>query len=147
MKNIWATLGTLTLILGGIGHFLIVDLSFMLLQVRYVSVLPESLLADMRGGMVDWGLLGKNNPFFIMSGFSLWMVFSMIMLALYNIIIFRNLPQGHLLRRQALVLSMCVSVIFLVMSSICFIYPPTLGGVLAVLFFSLAIRMEKLKNA
>jgi hypothetical protein len=141
--NKWALAGALTLILGGIGHFVIVDLSAIFLEAAYVNWLPYSLINQMKQSTIDFGILGSNNAFRIFSGFSMWMAFSLIMLGVFNILILQHLAVGHKLRKQYLILSLIVTVFFLILASTSFIYPAAIGGMLAAIFFAIGIRNEK----
>ena len=141
--NRWSSLGSLTLILGAIGHFVIVDLSVWILEANYVHWLPESLLGRMKSTVIDFGVFGKQTFFYAFAGFSLWVVLSLFIIGLYNLLIFRALPLGHKLRLQSLILGLLTSLTFLIVAIICFIYPATIGGLLAVLCFSLAIQKER----
>ncbi|MFI5204410.1 MAG: hypothetical protein ACHQF2_07925 [Flavobacteriales bacterium] len=140
--NKWPLLGSLMLVLGAIGHFIIVDLSLWICEAGYVHWFPHSLLPEMKSTVVKWEMLGSNTLLNIFSGFSLWMVFSLFMLALYNFFIFRLLERGHILRRITLLMSLVLSFVFFVFSVICFIYPPVIGAALAAIFFTLGIKKE-----
>ncbi|MBI4427535.1 MAG: hypothetical protein HY562_00270 [Ignavibacteriales bacterium] len=142
--NRWSQLGSVILILGALGHFLIVDVSVWILEASYVRWLPDSLMSTMNSTIIDWGILGRNNLLYIFAGFSLWLVISLPFLAAYNIIIFRELPPGHKLRHYSSVLSLSLSAIFLVVASVCYIYPAALGGALATIFFAFGVRKEML---
>jgi hypothetical protein len=141
--NQWSLLGSITLILGGVGHFIIVDLSLWILPADYVRLYPDSLLSQMKGSILHFDWLGQNNLLYVFAGFSLWVVISLISIGLYTMLIFRHIPAGHKLRIHSLILCLVVSSIFLVVSVICFIYPPVVGGVLAIVFFGLAIKKER----
>lgn len=141
--NQWSRIASYTLILGAIGHFLIVDLPLMILESSSVRWVPYSLVSQLKATVIDWGLLGRNHAFHIFEGFSIWVVVSLIMIGLYNLSVFRHLPPGHTLRLQSLVLGLSVSVIFLIVAIVCFIHPPVIGGALAVAFFGLGIRKER----
>jgi|GEM_PF-2802579 len=141
--NRWALLGSLTLLLGALGHLLIVDLSLILFKADFVRQNPEAFTDQMSFALVDWGWMGNNKMLNIFSGFSLWVPISLTVIALYNLVIFRHLPPGHPLRRISLVLGLITSIVFLVIAILCFMYPPVLGGILAVLFFALGIKKEK----
>jgi hypothetical protein len=140
--NKWSTCGSLVLMLGGLGHFVIVDLSALQLQAAYVQWSPASPIAQLKQTVVDWGWLGSSNAFLIFSGFSVWITLSMILLGTYNLVIFRHLPRGHRLRKLSLKICLIVAVIFLTLASICFIYAPVAGAAIAVLLFGMAIRKE-----
>jgi hypothetical protein len=142
-KNRWALYGSLTLILGGIGHLFIVDLAVLILKTDYVRVIPGSFLSQMKGSVFNFNWLGKNNVLNIFAGCSLWVVFSLILIGLHTMLIFRHIPAGHKLRIQSLILCLVLSLIFLVISVICFIYPPVVGSILAIVFFGLAIKKER----
>jgi len=55
--NRWFWLGSLTLMIGGVAHFVVVDLSVMILEADYVHWLPVSLLSQLKSTVIDWGLL------------------------------------------------------------------------------------------
>ena len=141
--NKWAFLGSLTFIAGAIGHFIIVDLSVWILEAGYVHWFPTSMLEQMRATTVNWGAWGQQNFMRIFSGFSLWLVPSLIAIAISNMLVFKHVAPGHPLRRKILILNLGISVTFLLISSLCFIYPPVIGGILAVLFFTIALIKEK----
>lgn len=141
--NQWSRLASLALMIAAVGHFVIVDLSVWILEASYVRVLPDSFLSQMKSAVIDWGLQGKNNVLYIFSGFSLWVVVSVFTIGLYNLFIFSQLPPGHKLRLQSLILGVSASVIFLVLAIVCFIYPPIVGATLAVVFFGLGIKKER----
>lgn len=141
--NVWARLGSIALMAGAVGHFLIVDVSFWIGQAAYVSTRPEGVLDFARNAVVDWGLLGSTGFLHAFAGFSVWMVVSLIIIALYNLLLFRELPPGHLLRSRSLTLGLIGSVLFLGIASFCFIYPAVIGAGLAVTCFILAIRKER----
>ena len=140
--NKWALAGAVVLIIGGLGHFVIVDLCAMFLEAGFVNWMPASLINQMKETTIDFAALGNNNAFRIFSGFSLWMAVSLPSIGVSNILILKNLPIGHKLRKQFLVLSLIVSVFFLALAATSFIYPSAIGGIFAVLFFSLAYRQE-----
>lgn len=140
--NKWSQFASYTLIAGAIGHFFIVDLAALHIGANFVKVTPENLLGEMKEAEINFGPFGNNIAFKILSGFSFWMVVSLIVIAIYNLFIFRHLPVGHKLRFHSLVLGMITSVIFLTLASLCFIYPAAIGGALAVLFFGIAMKKE-----
>lgn len=140
--NRWPLFGSLVLLLGSLGHLLIVDLSVWVFEAEYVEWVPYTLLPAMKTTTIDWGIMGENNLLNIFSGFSLWMVFSLFAIALYNALVFRYLPPAHPLRLATLKLSLVISSIFLIFSMVCFIYPPVVGAVLACAFFIVGIRKE-----
>lgn len=141
--NRWPLIGSAILIIGAIEHFVIVDLSLWILEAHYITWFPESLLNPMKSTDVNWGFLGETNFFSAFTGFSLWVVFSLLMIGLYNLTIFMELPAGHKLRFHSLILGLTTSVIFLAVAAVCFIYPAAVGGALAVLLFVTGIYKEK----
>ncbi|MCK6544205.1 hypothetical protein L6Q79_16170 [bacterium] len=141
--NQWSSLASVTLIVGAIGHFVIVDISLWILETEYIRWIPESLLSQMKTTVLDFGLLGQTTFFKAFSGFSLWVVFSLISIGLYNWFIFKYLPFGHILRLRSLIIGLVTSTIFLIVAIICFIYPAMIGGALGVFFFILGIKEEK----
>ncbi len=145
--NPWALRGSYMLILGGIGHFAIVDMPLMIFEASFIRWIPSSLVGPMKETVVDWGILGSNYAFAIFEGFSLWVVISLFMIALYNSSIFLYVEAGHRLRLISLRLGLSASVLFLIVAVLCFIYPPVVGGVFAVVFFVFALRKEKLLHA
>jgi hypothetical protein len=130
------------LMLGGIGHFIVVDLSALMMEAGYVHWQPSSLINELKATTVDWGVLGNSNAYLIFSGFSIWVTLSMIILGAYNLLIFSQLPPGHKLRKLSLRMCLVVSFVFLVLAGICFIYAPVIGAALAVLLFGMAVRKE-----
>jgi hypothetical protein len=134
------------LMLGGIGHFIIVDLSALMFRAGYVHWTPASPIDQLKNTTADWGALGSSNAFLIFSGFSIWITISMIILGTYNILIFSQLKAGHPLRMFSLKLCLIVSFVFLILAGICFIYAPVIGAALAILLFVTAIRKEKRSN-
>lgn len=141
--NPWARLASYALIAAAIGHFIIVDLSLWILEASYVHVLPDSFLTHMKSAVFDWGLLGKNNVLNIFAGFSLWVPISLSLIGVHNLFIFRQLPPGHKLRLQSMILGLLASFIFLVLAIVCFIYPAIIGAAAASGLFGLGIRKEK----
>jgi hypothetical protein len=147
IKNQWAFFGSLILMLIPIGHFVIADLSIFVLEADYIRWVPASQLEKMKTTVIDFGWLGKNKVLHIFSGFSLWLAFSLFVIGLYNLLIFIHLPHGHMLRRQSLIVCTLVSFILLVLSIVCFIYPPIVGSSIALLSFVLAVIKEgKMEN-
>ncbi len=142
-KNTWATLASLTLIVGGIGHFILIDLCTIIFETSIANWFPSPILNELKKTTLDIGVLGNNNAFRIFSGFSLWMAFSLVLFGIFNLLIFRQIEPGHKLRVHALALNLFISIVFLVLASSSFIWPAAVGGAAAVVFFALALRKEK----
>lgn len=129
--------------LGATGHLVVVDMGLMNGMMGFTSQ-PESLINRMHNTEVDFGLFGSNNAWRIFEGFSLWLAISLFFVAAYNFLIFRSVEKGHRLRIATIQLSFLLSLIFLALAATCFIIPAAIGGVLAVLFFGVAMREEKI---
>lgn len=143
--NSWALLGSLTLIIGGIGHFVLVDMCALFLEADFVNWLPYSLINQLKESTIDFGILGNNNAFRIFSGFSLWMAFSLIIIGLFDLMIFSHLTFGHPLRKNIILISLIAAVIFFILAATSFIYPAAIGGAVATVFFAIALMKEKRK--
>src|SRR5690349_17586518 len=100
--NRWSALGSIVLIAGGIGHFIIVDLFVTILNASYLHTVPNDLMEQLKQTEIDWGYLGKSDAYRMMTGFSLWSVAGCFIVGSYNWIIFSNLPPGHALRIKSL---------------------------------------------
>lgn len=146
--NTWGILGTITLFLGGLGHFIVVDLSAIYLETKYVHWNPHPLIGVLKTTAVTFDLFGGNNAFYIFSGFSIWVTISLILFGFFNVIILRNLRPGEALRQKFMYMNLVVAVAFSAVAVICYIPAAALGGIIAVLCFGMAsLNERRLRNS
>lgn len=134
-------------IAGGLAHFVIVDFSALMLNAPFVKWNPEPIQEQMKSARLQWELFGGNVVFDILSGFSIWVTISLIVLGLYNIAIFRFIAPPHRIRTFALAAGLATSFVFVIIAATCFIYPAVAGGLVALILFVLAGRRERQLNA
>lgn len=140
--NYPALLATLTLIVGGISHFIVVDMAVLHLRASFITWDPVSLIDQLHATTIDMAAIGSNNAYRIVAGMSLWMTLSLVFIGVYNLIVLTTLPAGHRLRRSVLILSLVVAISFFAIATACFIYAAALGGLLAAVLFGAGVRKE-----
>lgn len=142
-RNKPALYGSLALILGAIGHLIIVDLCALQYPSNFVTWTPSSPLATLDETTLQFGPFGKTNAFLAFAGFSVWLPLSLIFIAAHNLLVFRFVPMGNIMRKYLLSLNFVMCVVFFSLASISFIYPAAIAGAIAAICFALAIRTEK----
>ncbi len=141
--NRFALFGCITLILGGLGHLFLVDVCALQFEFPFVKWLPESPLENLSRTTMDFQMFGATNAFRAFAGFSVWMALSLLFIGGQGLLIYKFVPTRNLLRLITWCINFIISIVFLSLAATCFIYPATIGGLIAAVLFALAIRKEK----
>jgi hypothetical protein len=133
--------GAVTWIAGGIGHFALVDMLTLHGRTRISELVPHADLLDtMARTTLGFGVLGSTTAFLSIAGFSLWVALSLALLGIAYLLVSR---QDGVVLRPFTRLGVVVSATFAAVAAACFIYPATLGAVLATALFAASwIRNE-----
>lgn len=127
-------LGALTLLIGGLGHFLLVDLGTFWLRSSVSSWSPAPIaLPALDHSTLDFGVLGSTPGIRAVEGFSLWVAVS---LSLFGALFLVVAAQPTLALRTFTRFGVLLSICFGVIAAVCFIWPPPVGAALALLFFA-----------
>lgn len=128
--------GAVTWIVGGIGHFALVDVLTLHCRTGISEFIPHGDLLDtMEKTTLSFGVLGATTAFLAAAGFSLWMALSLTFLGLAYLLLSR---QGGVVLRPFTRLGIVVSATFCALAATAFIYPAALGGALATALFVLS---------
>lgn len=141
--NKYAFFGCITLILGGLGHLVLVDICAMQFDTSIVSWLPDSPKEDLQRTTIDFEPLGATNAFRAFSGFSVWVALSLLFIGGQGLLVYKFSEPKSMLRTITWSMLFLISVVFCCIAISCFIWPAAFGGVLACILFSLAIRKER----
>lgn len=142
-RNKMALAGSLMLIFGAIGHLIVVDISTLQYPADFVTWDPSSQLSTLEETTIKFGPFGKTNAFLAFAGFSVWLPLSLLFIAAHNLLVFRFVPIGNKMRVYLMSLNFIMCVVFFSLATACFIYPTSIAGGLAALFFALAWRVER----
>lgn len=145
-RNKPALFGSLALVLGAIGHLIVVDLCALQYPADFVTWTPESPLAQLDQTTLQFGPFGKTNAFLAFAGFSVWLPLSLIFIAAHNLLVFRFVPIGNVMRVYLMSLNFIMCVVFFSLASACFIWPAAVAGGVAALCFAWAWRVERTLN-
>jgi hypothetical protein len=122
------------MIAGGVGHFLLVDLSALWLRLPFVSWSPSSIvLSGLEHSTLQFGVLGKANAFHAIAGFSVWVALSLSLLGAF---LLRLAAQSEVKLTALLPMCLTISGAFLAVAALAFIWPAALGGVAATALFT-----------
>ena len=134
--------GAVVWIVGGIGHLALIDVLTLHGRTAVAKLAPHAdVLTTMDATTLSFGALGSTTVFRAAAGFSLWVALSLVLLGVAYLLLGRQ--QGVALRPFT-VLGVIVSAAFGVVAALCFIFPPTLGAVLATaLFVASWVRNER----
>lgn len=141
--NRFAFFGCLTLILGGLGHLIIVDVGALQFELDFVKWLPSSPLEQLTRTTIDFEPFGATNAFRAFSGFSVWVALSLMFMGAQGMFVYKFAEKGNLLRTLTWSTSFLISIVFTSIAITCFIWLAALAGVLSCVLFSLAIRRER----
>lgn len=142
-RNKLALWGSLMLLFGAVGHLIVVDLSTLQYPADFVTWNPSTPLPTLENTTIHFGPFGKTNAFLAFAGFSVWLPLSLIFIAAHNMLVFRFVPVGNKMRVYLLSLNFIMCVVFFSLATACFIYPASIAGGAAAVFFALAWRKEK----
>jgi hypothetical protein len=133
--------GAVTWIAGGIGHFALVDMLTLHGRTGVSAFIPHADLLDtMARTTLSFGALGSTRAFLATAGFSLWVALSLAFLGIAYLLLSR---QDGVVLRPFTRLGVVISATFTAVAAACFIYPPTLGALLATALFAVSwIRNE-----
>jgi hypothetical protein len=125
--------GAVVWILGGIGHFALIDVLTLHGRTWVAKLAPHAdVLATMEATTLSFGALGSTTVFRATAGYSLWVALSLVFLGAAYLLLSRE--QGLALR-PFILLGVIVSAVFGTLSAVFFIIPATLGAVLATALF------------
>jgi len=125
--------GTMIWIVGGIGHFVLVDVLTLHGRTRVSQFIPHADILDtMEKTTLDFGLLGSTTAFLATAGFSVWVALSLALLGLTYLLMSQ---QESVTLRPFTRLGVVVSAAFSAVAATCFIFPAAIGGVLATALF------------
>src|SRR5260370_22081848 len=83
--------GAVTWIVGGIGHFALVDVLTLQGRTRISAFIPHADLLDvMEKTILSFGVLGSTTAFLAAAGFSLWVALSLAFLGLAYLLLSRQ---------------------------------------------------------
>jgi hypothetical protein len=140
-RRLFFRVGAATWITGGIGHFVLIDALTLHGRTRVSEWAPHGdLLATMEKTTLNFGVLGSTTAFLATAGFSAWVAFSLTLLGIIYVLLAR---QDGLALRPFTRLGIVVSATFSAVAAVCFIFPATMGGVVATALFAVSlIRKE-----
>ena len=133
--------GAVTWIAGGIGHFVMIDMLTLHGRTRISEFSPlADLLDTMEKTTMNFGALGSTTAFLAFAGFSVWVPLSLALLGLTYLILS---AQDGIRLRTLIGLGVVISATFCAVAAACFIFPATIGAVLATaLFVASWVRKE-----
>lgn len=144
--NKFAVFGCLTLILGGFGHLILIDMCSLQFKCGIANWLPESPLENLQRTTLDLEPLGATNAFRAFSGFSVWLALSLLFMGAQGLFVYKFAENAKLLRTITWSTYFLISIVFTFIAMTCFIWPAAVGGVIASILFSLAILRERKLN-
>lgn len=120
-------------IAGGIGHFVLVDVLTLHARTRVSEFAPHADILDtMEKTTLSFGLLGSTTAFLMTAGFSVWVPLSLAFLGCAFLLLSR---QDGVELRPFIRLGVAVSATFSALAATCFIFPATVGALLATALF------------
>jgi hypothetical protein len=120
-------------IAGGTGHFVLVDALTLHGRTRVSEFVPRADILDVIGATtLTFGSLGSTTAFLAMTGFSLWVALSLVLLGVTYWVVSQ---QETVTLRPFTRLGVIVSATFTAIAAACFIYPAIIGGLLATALF------------
>ena len=140
--NKFALFGCITLILGGIGHLVLVDIAALQFGLSCVKWLPSSPLDLLSRTTIDFEPLGATNAFRAFSGFSVWVALSLMFIGAQGLFVYK-FAISKFLRLLTWCTNFLISIVFFCIAFTCFIYPAAIGGLLATILFALAVYKER----
>jgi hypothetical protein len=134
--------GAVTWIAGGIGHFVLVDVLTLHARTGVSEFIPHADILDtMEKTTLTFGLLGSTTVLSAAAGFSLWVAASLALLGFAYLLLSQ---QGGVALLPFTRLAVVISATFSAVAAPCFIFPATVGGVLATaLFVASWVRNER----
>lgn len=142
-RNKPALFGSIALIVGAIGHLIMIDISALQYPADYVTWTPENPLGTLQQTTIQFGPFGETNAFRAFAGFSVWLPLSLIFIAAHNLLVFRFVPVGNIMRLYLMSLNFIMCVVFFSIASACFIFPAAVAGGIGAICFALAWRIER----
>ena len=125
--------GAATWIVGGFGHFALIDVLTLHGRTRVSQFIPNAEILDtMEKTTLSFGLLGSTSVFLATAGYSVWVGLSLAFLGVAYLLVGRQ--YGIALRPFAR-LGMVISATFCVVAATCFIFPATVGAAVATALF------------
>jgi hypothetical protein len=126
--------GAATWIAGGLGHLVVVDVLTLHGRTRVSEFVPHADILDtMEKTTLNFGLLGSTTAFLATAGYSIWVALSLAFLGCAFLLLGR---QDGVVLRPFIGLGVAISATFGVVAALCFIFPATLGAVLATALFA-----------
>ena len=142
-RNKPALYGSIALIIGAVGHLIMVDISALQYPMDYVTWSPESPLEKLDQTTIQFGPFGKTSAFLAFAGFSVWLPLSLLFVAAHNLLVFRFVPVGNPMRVYLMSLNFIMCIVFFSLASACFIWPAAVAGGLAAALFAWAWKVER----
>jgi hypothetical protein len=125
--------GAVIWIAGGVGHFILVDTLTLYARTRVSQFIPHAEILDtMEKTTLTFGFLGSTTVLSAVAGFSVWVALSLALLGITYLLLSR---QGGVALLPFTRLAVVISAAFSAVAAPCFIFPATIGGVLATAFF------------
>ncbi|MGE0853630.1 MAG: hypothetical protein AB7O44_29120 [Hyphomicrobiaceae bacterium] len=140
-KRFFFRAGSCVWIVGGAGHFILVDAFTLHGRTRVSAFVPRADILDaMETTTLTFGYLGSTTAFLATAGFSIWVALSLVLFGITYLLLSR---QAAVVLRPFIYVGLAISTVFTLVAVISFIYPAALGGVLATTLFVAAwIRNE-----
>lgn len=133
--------GVATWIVGGIGHFALIDVLTLHGRTRMSEFIPDGEILDtMEKTTLSFGLLGSTNFFLATAGFSVWLGLSLAFLGVAYLFVSR---QDGIALRPFVRLGVVISATFCVVAATCFIFPASLGAAVATALFVASLSRDE----
>jgi hypothetical protein len=140
-RRLFFRAGAVTWVAGAIGHFVLVDVLTLHGRTHVSAFIPHGEILDtMEKTTLTFGALGSTSVFLATAGFSAWVALSLTFLGVAYLLL--SLQSGVTLRPFTR-LGVVVSASFCAVAATCFIFPATLGAVLATVLFAASWRANE----
>lgn len=147
-SGVWVYIGASGLLVISVGHLIFVDLSLLWWIGDFVDVVPDPDIIDaLKQTTLSWGPFGHNVLGTIITGMSVWLSVSMAVMAFLGVLVFRATQPGESLRVHVAGILFAAMLVFALISAVCFVLPPTLGGIVGSFCFGSALRQELMLRA
>ena len=133
----FAAAASWVLICWGVGHATLIDILPLVFGVYPYDADP-ALFEQMRESAFRFPYTGRTTAYLAFYGLSIWLAVSLIAVGVLNLLLARsNIDQPS--RRRIYLADIVIVAAFLIIASICFFAIPVIGGVLALILYSLAM--------
>ncbi len=133
----FAAAGSWVLIFWGMGHAIVIDILPLVFGIYLYDVDP-AVFDHMRDSVFRFPYTGQSTAYFLFYGLSIWQAVSLVGFGVLNLILARS-PSEIRTRRMIYAVDIVLAASFLTIGAICYFAIPILGGVLALVLYSLAM--------